>query len=141
MTSEVISITTIRKGENDMKQSIFEKFGGIYSQLGSCFLPNLIPDESENISIGLWGQRYLQYIKEYRPILYNNLVLSGKLNSYLVEIDRQAQERLEVIIQQAVASQGITEELKAADPLAWVGKMSNIRCAAEEIVNTELIFA
>lgn len=83
----------------------------------------------------------MQYVKEYRPILYNNLVLSGKLNSYLVEIDRQVQERLEVIIQQAVASQGITEELKAADPLTWVGRMNNIRVIAEEIVNSELIFS
>lgn len=124
-----------------MKQSIFEKFSGTYSQLGSCFLPNLVPDESESIAIGLWGRRHLQYIKEYHPIRYNNLVLNGKLNSYLVEIDRQAQERLEVIIQQAVASQGITEELKAADPLTWVGRMNNIRVIAEEIVNSELIFS
>lgn len=124
-----------------MKQSVFEKFSGTYSQLGSCFLPNLVPDESESIAIGLWGRRHLQYIKEYHPIRYNNLVLNGKLNSYLVEIDRQAQERLEVIIQQAVASQGITEELKAADPLTWVGRMNNIRVIAEEIVNSELIFS
>lgn len=82
----------------------------------------------------------MQYVKEYRPILYNNLVLSGKLNSYLVEIDRQVQERLEVIIQQAVASQGITEELKAADPLTWVGRMNNIRAIAEEVVNAEIIY-
>ena len=82
----------------------------------------------------------MQYVKEYRPILYNNLVLSGKLNSYLVEIDRQVQERLEVIIQQAVASQGITEELKAADPLSWVGRMNNIRAIAEEVVNAEIIY-
>ena len=123
-----------------MKQSIFEKSGGTYSQFESCFLPNLIPAESESISIGLWGRRHLQYIKEHRPILYNNLVLSGKLNSYLVEIDRQVQERLEVIIQQAVASQGITEELKAADPLTWVGRMNNIRAIAEEVVNAEIIY-
>lgn len=123
-----------------MKQSIFEKFGGTYSQVGSYLLPNLVPDEGISLSIGLWGRRHLQYIKEYRPILYNNLVLSGKLNSYLVEIDRQVQERLEVIIQQAVASQGITEELKAADPLTWVGRMNNIRAIAEEVVNAEIIY-
>ena len=93
MTSKVISITIILKGENDMKQSVFEKFSGTYSQLGSCFLPNLVPDESESIAIGLWGRRHLQYIKEYHPIRYNNLVLNGKLNSYLVEIDRQAQAK------------------------------------------------
>ena len=128
------------KGEDNMKQSIFEKFGGTYSQVGSYLLPNLVPDEGISLSIGLWGRRHLQYIKEYRPILYNNLVLSGKLNSYLVEIDRQVQERLEVIIQQAVASQGITEELKAADPLTWVGRMNNIRAIAEEVVNAEIIY-
>ena len=93
LTSKVISITIILKGENDMKQSVFEKFSGTYSQLGSCFLPNLVPDESESIAIGLWGRRHLQYIKEYHPIRYNNLVLNGKLNSYLVEIDRQAQAK------------------------------------------------
>lgn len=141
MTSKVMSITIIMKGEDNMKQSIFEKSGGTYSQFESCFLPNLIPDENKSISIGLWGQRHLQYIKEYRPILYNNLVLSGKLNSYLVEIDKQALERLEVIIQQSALYQGVTEELKAADPLVWVGRMNNIRCAAEEIVNSELIFS
>lgn len=124
-----------------MKQSIFEKFGGTYSQDGGCLLPNLIPDKIESISVGLWGRRYLQYIKEYRPILYNNLVSNGKLNSYLAEIDQQAQERLKVIIQQSALYQGVTEELKAADPLAWAGRMNNIRCAAEEIVNNELIFS
>lgn len=124
-----------------MKKSIFEKFGGTYLQFGSCLFPNLIPDEKYTTSIGVWGQRHLRYIKEHRPILYNNLTLSGKLNSYLVEIDRQAQERLEVIIQQTVAVQGVTEELKAADPIAWAGRMNSIRCAAEEIVNSELIFS
>lgn len=124
-----------------MKQSIFEKFGGTYLQFGSCLLPNLMPDRRGTTPIGVWGQRHLQYIKEWRPILYNNLVLSGKLNSYLAEIDQQAQERLEVIIRQSALYQGVTEELKAVDPLAWVGRMNNIRCAAEEIINSELIFS
>ncbi len=139
MIDKIKPKSIIRKGDRDMEQSIFEKFGGTYLHLGNCLLPNLMPDESENPSIGLWARRHLQYLKEYRPVLYNSSVLSGRLNSYLADIEQQAKERLEVIVQPAVITQGITEELKAADPLSWVGKMNNIRCAAEEIVTAEII--
>lgn len=140
MIDKIKPKSIIRKGDRDMEQSIFEKFGGTYLHLGSCLLPNLMPDESENPSIGLWARRHLQYLKEYRPVLYNSLVLNGKLSSYLAEIDQQAQDRLDTIIQQTAQAQGITEELKAADPMTWVGKMNNIRCAAEEIISKEIIF-
>ena len=99
-----------------------------------------LPEEEER-PIGLWGQRHLRYIREYRKALYTSLQLSGKLNGYLADIDQQAQERLDTIIRQMAEAQGITEALKAADPMAWVGQMNNIQVCAREIVNTELIYA
>lgn len=124
-----------------MRKSIFEELGGTYSRAGGYLLPNLVTGVHEHTTIGVWDRRHLKYIQEYRPILYNSLVLNGRLNSYLAEIDQQARDRLETIIQQAAQSQGVTERLKADDPMAWVGRMNNIRCAAEEIVNTEIIYA
>lgn len=123
-----------------MRRSIFEETGGSYSQVGGCLLPNLVTGAHEHTTIGIWGRRHLEYIQEYRPVLYNSLVLNGKLNSYLAEIDQQTQDRLYTIIQQTAQAQGITEKLKTDDPLAWVGKMNNIRCAAEEIISKEIIF-
>lgn len=124
-----------------MRKSIFEKTGGTYSRAGGYLLPNLVTGTHDHTTIGIWGRRHLEYIQEYRPVLYNSLVLNGKLNSYLAEIDRQAQDRLDTIIQQAAQVQGVTEELKAADPMTWVGKMNNIRAEAEEIINTEITYA
>lgn len=123
-----------------MRKFIFEETGGTYSRAGGCLVPNLVTGTRYHATIGIWGRRHLEYIQEYRQILYNSLVLNGKLNSYLVEIDRQAQESLDTIIHQAVQSQGIMETLKAENPLAWIGKMNSIRCTAEEIVNTEIIY-
>lgn len=124
-----------------MRKSIFEETGGTYSWAGGCLLPNLTIGTHKKSTIGVWGWRHLKYIQEYRPILYNSLVLNDKLSSCLAEIDQQARDRLDAIIQQAAQAQGITEKLKTDDPLAWVGKMNNIRCAAEEIVNREIIYA
>ena len=90
----------------------------------------------------LWvhgGQRHKRYLKEHRRALYNALLLSGKLNSYLADIDQQAQEMMGTIIQQMVEAQGITEALKAVDQMAWVGRMNNIRANAVEIVNENII--
>lgn len=123
-----------------MRKSIFEETGGTYSRAGGCLLPNLVTGTYDHTTIGVWGWRHLKYIQEYHPILYNRLVLNDKLSSYLAEIDQQAQDRLDTIIQQTAQAQGITEELKAADPMTWVGKMNNIRCAAEEIISKEIIF-
>ena len=127
---------TIMKGEISMRKSIFEETGGTYSRAGGCLLPNLVTGTHDHTTIGVWGRRHLEYIQEYRQILYNSLVLNGKLSSYLAEIDQQARDRLDTLIQQA--AQGITEKLKTDDPMAWVGRMNNIRCAAEEIVNREI---
>ena len=125
-----------------MEKCVFDKSNGLwYVYKGGCYFPLLGFPYEEEQPIGLWGRRHLEYIKEHRPTLYNDLVLSGKLNSYLSDIDQQAHERLDTIIKQAAQVQGITEELKATKPLVWVGKMNNIRCAAEEIMIHELIMA
>ena len=126
------------KGEISMRKSIFEETGGTYSRAGGCLLPNLVAGTHDHTIIGIWGRRHLEYIQECRPILYNSLVLSGKLNSYLAEIDHQAQDRLDVILRQAAQAQGISETLKADNSLIWIGKMNNIRHSAEEIVNAPI---
>ena len=95
--------------------------------------------EEEQKPIGIWGQRHLRYLKNHRKVLYINLLTSGKLNTYLADIDKQAEEMLERLVKQMAAAEGITEQLKAADQMAWVGKMNNIRNRATEIVNSEII--
>lgn len=124
-----------------MEKYIYDANNGLWYELqGDYYIPCLsLPEEAEQ-PIGLWGQRHLRYIKEYHKALYTSLQLSGKLNSYLADIDQQAEERLDTIIQQMAQAQGINEALKAADPMVWVGRMNNIRACATEIVNTEIIF-
>ena len=96
--------------------------------------------EEEQKPIGIWGQRHLHYLKNHRKGLYTNLLTSGKLNNYLANIDRQAEEMFERLVKQMVVAEGITEQLKAADQMAWVGRMNSIRNRAIEIVNREIIF-
>lgn len=123
-----------------MKKTIFEQMGGTYEQQGDYLIPCLtLPTEVEK-SIGLFGQRHLRYLKEYRKIAYINLLTSGTLNSYLSDIDGQAQERLETLAEQMKQAQGITEQLKAENALEWAGRMNNIRACAMEIVNREIIY-
>ena len=122
-----------------MEKSLFEQMGGTYTQQGDYVLPNLIL-LAENQPIGIWGQRHAQYLKQHRKILYYNLLTSGKLNSYLTDIDKQAEEMLSRIINEMTKKQGISEQLKANDQMAWVGKMNNIRNRAIEIVNHQIIF-
>ena len=95
--------------------------------------------EEEQKPIGVWGQRHLHYLKNHRKGLYTNLLTSGKLNSYLADIDKQAEEMSDRLVKQMAVAEGITEQLKAADQMAWVGKMNNIRNRATEIVNSEII--
>ena len=124
-----------------MEQFIYDESNGLwYEQQGDYYIPCLSLPEN-NQPIGPWGQRRLRYIKEYRKGFYTSLLLSGKLNSYLADVDRQAQEQLGTIIRQMAQAQGVTETLKAEDPMGWVGRMNNIREAAVEIVNAEVIFA
>ena len=124
-----------------MKKSIFEKMGGTYEQRGDYLLPCLtLPAEKEQ-PIGLWGQRHLRYLKEYRRATYITLFTSGRLNNYLADIDRQAQERFERLIEDMKQAQGITERLKVVNGLEWVGRLNNIQACAMEIVNKEIIYA
>ena len=124
-----------------MTKTIFEEMGGTYVRQGDYFISCLtLPAEKEH-HIGLWGQRHLRYIKEHKRLFYVNLLTSGKLNSYLAEIDRQAQERFERLIEDMKQAQGITERLKVVNGLEWVGRLNNIQACAMEIVNKEIIYA
>ena len=110
-----------------------------YIRMGDYFIPDLeLPQESR--PIGRWGRMRREYLREHKPIQYNCLLLSGKLWTYLADLNEQAQDRLERMIDQMKAAEGITEALKATDPMAWVRRMNNIRARAEEIIREELIF-
>jgi len=123
-----------------MAKTIFEEMGGTYTQVGDYLLPNLKLPEEDQQRIGVWGQRHRRYLKEHRRASYATLLTSGKLNSYLADIDRQAEEMFSRLVKQMAEAEGATEVLKAADPMAWVGRMNNIRSRAMEIVNGELIY-
>ena len=125
-----------------MDKYIFDEINGLWYELqGDYYIPCLeLPTEKEERHIGVWGQRHKRYLKEYRPALYNALLLSGKLNAYLAGIDQQAQELMDTIIQQMAEAQEITETMKATDQMAWIGKMNNIRVSAMEAVDKELIY-
>lgn len=116
--------------------------GGTYTLQGDYHLPNLVlPAAKENRSIGIWGQRHLRYIRQHRKVFYTNLLTSGRLNSYLADIDRQAEELFFRLVEQMAEREGVTEKFKAEQPMEWVGKMNALREAAVEIVNAEVIFA
>ena len=123
-----------------MKKTIFEEMGGTYIRHGDYLIPCLTLPEEEQRFIGVWGQRHLRYLKEYRRSVYLNLLTSGRLNDYLADIEEQAQKRFERIVEQMAESEGITEQLKATDQVAWVGEMNNIWSRAREVVNAELIY-
>ncbi len=124
-----------------MTKTIFEEMGGTYVRQGDYLIPCLaLPAEKEK-PIGLFGQRHLRYLKEHHRLTYTNLLTSGKLNAYLADIDRQAQERFETLTEQMKQAQGITEYLKEENALEWIGRMNNIRACAMEIVEREIIFA
>lgn len=123
-------------------KSLFEQMGGTYTLQGDYHLPNLVlPAAKENRSIGIWGQRHLRYIRQHRKVFYTNLLTSGRLNSYLADIDRQAEELFFRLVEQMAEREGVTEKFKAEQPMEWVGKMNALREAAVEIVNAEVIFA
>ena len=125
-----------------MKQHyIDEKTGISYTLQGDYYLPDLaLPAEKEQ-PIGLWGQRHLRYLKQHRKVLYTNLLTSGKLNSYLADIDKQAEDMFLRLVEQIANREGVTEQLKAENQIEWVGRMNNIRSRAMEIVNAELIYS
>ena len=110
-----------------------------YIKTGDYYIPNWkLPEEHG--PIGRWGRMHRDYLKEYRPVVFNQLVLSGKLWTYLADINEQAQQRMEVLIKQMMSSEGVTEELKAAAPMDWAQRMNNIHASAAEIVREEIIF-
>ena len=110
-----------------------------YIRVGDYFIPDLtLPEESR--SIGKWGRMHREYLREHKPIQYNCLLLSGELWTYLADLNQQVQDRLEQMVHQMKMAEGVTEELKAADPMAWVQRMNNIRNRAEEIILRELVY-
>ena len=123
-----------------MKKTIFEQMGGTYTKVGDYYLPNLLPAEQEEHPIGIWGQRHLRYIKQQHKVRYTNLLTSGKLNGYLVDIDKQAQDMFFRLVKQMAESEGVTEKLKADNQMEWVARMNNIRSRATEIVNHDIIY-
>ena len=123
-----------------MARTIFEEMGGTYTQVGDYLLPDLKLPEEEQQPIGVWGQRHWRYLKEHRRATYATLLTSGKLNGYLADIDRQAEELFSRLVKQMAEAEGVTERLKADNQMEWVGGMNNIRHRAMEIVKAELIY-
>ena len=117
------------------------KYGLWYELQGDYYIPCLILPAEKEQPIGLWGQRHLRYLKEYHRNTYTTLLTSGRLNTYLADIDKQAQERMERLTEQMKRAQGITEQLKTENALEWTQRMNNIRACAKEIIEKEIIFA
>ena len=124
-----------------MEKSLFEQNGGTYRQVGDYLLPNITLPEEETVHIGIWGRRHKLYLKQNHRVLYMNLLTSGKLNSYLADIDKQAEQMFSRLVKQLAEKENLTEKLKAENQMLWVHKMNNICNRATEIVNTEVIYA
>ena len=125
----------------EKKKHIYDENNGLwYELIGDYYIPVLTLSSAEQRPIGKWGRMHRDYLKEHRPILFNDLILSGQLWTYLADLNEQVQERLSLIIEQMKVSEGVTEELKAADQMAWVGAMNSIRNRAEEIIIREMIY-
>ena len=125
-----------------MDKYIFDERNGLWYELqGDYYIPCLILSEEETQTIGLWGQRHRDYLKEYRKVTYTTMMIESKLNSYLAEIDKQAEEMYHRLIKDMADRQGVTEKLKAEQPTEWIGRMGNIQACAREVVNSELIYA
>ena len=123
-----------------MKKTIFEEIGGTYIRHGDYLIPCLTLPEEEQRFIGVWGQRHKRYLKEHKEAVYITLLTSGRLNSYLADIEEQAQERFERLVEQMKQAQGIAEQLKVENVLEWIGRMNNIQVCAREIVDKEIIY-
>ena len=121
-------------------KSLFEQMGGAYTLQGDYYLPNLTLPAEENKIIGIWGQRHLRYICEHKKALYTSLLTSGKLQSYLADVEEQAQRLFDRLMKQRAELEGITETLKARNQMEWVRRMNALRSAVTETVNAEVIF-
>ena len=124
-----------------MEKYIYNEQNGLWFELqGDYYLPCLKLPEEPEVRIGIWGQRHRRYLKSHRRALYTSLLTSGKLNSYLADINRQAEELFSRLVKQIAESENINEELKATDTTAWIGKMNNVRNRAAEVVSEEIIY-
>ena len=122
-------------------KTIFENNGGTYTQVGDYLLPNLsLTAEEKETNIGVWAMRHKRYLKQNHKVLYYNLLTSGKLNSYLADIDKQAEEMFSRLVKQMAMRESVTGQLKADNQMEWVARMNNIRSRATEVVNTDLIY-
>lgn len=125
-----------------MDKYIYDNSNGLWYELqGDYYIPCLVlPAEKEERHIGVWGQRHLRHIREHKKVLYTDLLISGKLQSYLADVEEQAQELFDCLMKQRAEREGITEKPKAESPMLWVGRMNALRSAVTETVNTEVIF-
>ena len=125
-----------------MEKCIYSEQNGLWYELqGDYYLPCLKLPEEEAVHIGIWGQRHLRYLKQYRKVRYYNLLTSGKLNGYLANLDQQAEEMFSRLVKQLAEKEGVTEAIKAENQMLWVQKMNSIRNAAMEIISNDLIYA
>ena len=125
-----------------MDKYIFDESNGLWYELqGDYYIPCLILSEEETQPIGLWGQRHKQYLKEHKHLLYTTMLIEGTLNSYLADIDKQAQERLLLLTKQIAEQENVTEQLKADNAMLWVQKMNEIQSRVREIIYSEIIYA
>lgn len=125
----------------EMKKHIYDENNGLwYEFIGDYYIPVLTLSSEEQGPIGKWGRIHRDYLREHRPLLFNDLILSGQLWTYLADLNEQAQERLALIIEQMQQVEGVTEDLKAADQMAWVEAMNSIRSRAEEIILRGMIY-
>lgn len=124
-----------------MEKTIFEQMNGTYEQQGDYFIPCLAATAEEEKPIGIWGQRHLRYLKQNRKVLYYNLLTSEKLNEYIAEIDKQAENMFFRLVKQMSECENVTERFKSTDQMLWVKKMNNIRNRATEIINKKIIYS
>lgn len=124
-----------------MEKTIFEEMGGTYHEENGYLIPDLTLPPEEEKPIGIWGQRHKCYLKEHRKATYTTLLTSGKLNTYLADIDQQAENMFLRLVKQMAECEGVTEQMKADNQLKWVRKMNNICNQATEVVNSEIIYA
>lgn len=124
-----------------MANTIFEKMGDTYTQVGNYMLPDLLPaEEEQEVNIGVWAMRYKRYLKQNHKVRYYNLLTSGKLNSYLTDVEEQAQHLFSQLVKDLAEKENVTQKIKAENQMMWVQKMNNIRNRATEIVNAEWIY-
>lgn len=123
-----------------MEKTLFEQMGGTYTRVGDYFLPDLKLPEEKTKHIGVWGQRHKHYLQEHKRATYTTLLTSGKLNGYLADIDKQAEEMFSRLVEQTAEREGVTEQLKSDNQLEWGRRINNIRNRAIEIINNDLIY-